>query len=223
MSEPRLPPPAPSPAALRSGRRVLLALILLCLAIELVLQGADHGLWGNPRWRMLCYQNGGFWAGLLHDWQPNYRLQPLAMFFSYALLHAGLSHALGNMMGLAFLGDLAVQRYGARGLLVLYAASTLGGGLAYGLLSTSPAPMIGASGAIFGLVGAWTVWAAPARHSLAYALAIIAGLVALNAAFWVMQGGNLAWQTHLGGFATGAALALYPRRLLGPALVNTRS
>lgn len=223
MSEPPLSPPCPSPAALRSGRRVLLGLILLCLAIELVLQGADHGLWGNPRWRTLSYENGGFWAGLLHDWQPNFRLQPLTMFFSYALLHAGFSHALGNMMGLAFLGDIAAQRYGARGLLVLYAAATLGGGLAFGLLSTSPAPMIGASGAIFGLAGAWTIWAAQARQSLFYALAITAGLAALNAVIWAMQGGNLAWQTHLGGFATGAILALYPRGFLTPALVKTRS
>ena len=100
---------------LTTGRFVLLGIILINAAIEAALWGADLGLWGAGRWRGLAYQYGGFWAGLLHDWQPNYAVQPVTMFVSYALLHAGPGHLIGNMGGLVFLGDLAVDRVGGRG------------------------------------------------------------------------------------------------------------
>ena len=200
-----------------AGRWVLLVLILLPTTIECVLWGADHGLWGQLRWRGLAYQYGGFWAGLLHNWQPNYAAQPVTMFASYALLHAGMGHLIGNLSGLALLGELAAERVGARGLITLYAASAFGGAAAFGALSTSAAPMIGASGAIFGLAGAWTVWDwqdhrnRPDRIWAWRTPAIILALGLMNAAIWLLQGGNLAWQTHVGGFATGAFLAMLPR------------
>lgn len=204
------------PALLRSGRVVLGGIILANLLVELVLQGADRHLWGNVLWRGWAYQYGGFWAGLLHDWRPNYPAQPAAMFLTYSLLHAGVGHLVGNMLGLAVLGDLAGERLGGRRLLGLYAACALGGAAAFGLLSHSPAPMIGASGAIFGLAGALTVWDARDRRRKGLwnrAALIVLGLAGLNLAIWVLQSGNLAWQAHLGGFVAGAGLALYPRRL----------
>lgn len=205
-----------------AGRWMLAAIIAANLGVECVLLGADLGLWGDARWRGLAYQYGGFWAGLLHDWQPNYAAQPVTMFASYALLHAGMGHVVGNMLGLAVLGDLAVDRVGARGLITLYAAAGLGGAVAFGILSTSAAPMIGASGAIFGLAGAWTVWdwqdhRAPVNKIWADRIwawrtpAIVLGLAGMNAAIWALQGGNLAWETHLGGFIAGAGLAMWPR------------
>ena len=199
---------------------MLSALILLPSLVELVLQGADHQLWGSVLWRGQAYQYGGFWAGLLHDWRPNYVLQPEAMFATYPFLHAGLGHLIGNMLCLAFLGDLVAERAGGRGLLALYAGSALGGALAFGILSHSPAPMIGASGAIFGLAGVLTVWDGQTRRSLGQwnrAPLIVLGLAGLNLAMWVMQSGNLAWETHLGGFLAGflgaALFAAYPRIL----------
>ncbi|MEO6300408.1 MAG: rhomboid family intramembrane serine protease [Paracoccaceae bacterium] len=204
------------PAVLRSGRRALAGIILACIAVELVLQGADHGLWGSRLWRGLSYQYGGFWAGLLHDWQSNYRGQAALMFLTYSWLHAGLGHLIGNMLGMAFLGDLVAERVGGRRLIGLYATSAFGGAAAFGILSHSPAPMIGASGAIFGLAGALTVWDAQDRRrqdKWNRAPLIIVGLAALNFGTWVMQSGNLAWQAHLGGFLAGAAVTCYPRVL----------
>ena len=80
------------------------------------------------------------------------------MFISYSFLHAGLGHLIGNMLALAFLGQRAVERVGRGGFALLYVASMLGGGLAFGLLAHTAAPMIGASGAVFGLAGGWVVW-----------------------------------------------------------------
>lgn len=200
-----------------AARWVLLGIILINVAVECALSGADLGLWGDGRWRGLAYQYGGFWAGLLYDWQPNYAAQPVTMFASYAVLHAGPAHLIGNMAGLIWLGDLAAHRVGARGLVLLYVGSALGGAVAFGAITESAAPMIGASGAIFGLAGAWTVWdwqnhrARPDRIWAWRTPAIVLGLAGMNAAIWVTQGGNLAWQTHLGGFIAGAVLAMWKR------------
>ncbi|MBC7738624.1 MAG: rhomboid family intramembrane serine protease [Candidatus Saccharibacteria bacterium] len=188
-------------------------LIVVPCLVELLLIGADFGLWGTTLWRPMAYQYGGFWAGLLHDWQPNFALQPVTMFLTYSQLHAGLGHLVGNMVVLAWLGGRVADRQGERMLLLIYAVSALVGALVFGLISNSPAPMVGASGAIFGLAGALTVWDAQSRHGRARwvrAARIVLALVLVNLVMWWLQSGNLAWQTHLGGTLAGMAVALYP-------------
>ncbi len=191
------------------------AVVVLTVAIELVLEAADRGLVGSTRWRSLAYEYGAFWAGLVGDWRPNYRAQPVLMFVSYALLHGGFGHLAGNMLTLLGLGTIATDRVGQRGFLVLYVVSAVGGGAGFGLLATAQgvgaAPMVGASGALFGLAGAWQYWEARDRRALGLPLApvwrTILGLAVLNAVLWVMLAGLLAWQTHLGGFVAGWATA----------------
>ena len=108
-----------------------------------------------------------------------------------------------------------MARHGTLGLALLWGAATLGGAAAFGLLSTNPAPMVGASGALFGLAAAWTVaevqGARGLRARAIRALGITLSLVALNAATWALQGGHLAWETHLGGFLAGLVLAAVGR------------
>jgi membrane associated rhomboid family serine protease len=76
--------------------------------------------------------------------------------------------------------------------------------------------MVGASGALFGLAADWLV--AEVRREnrwgarLLRALVLIALLLLLNVAAWLLQGGQLAWETHLGGFLAGLALAVLWRR-----------
>ena len=69
---------------------VVLVLFLACLLPEIVLSGADYGLWGDPGWRLWAWQHGGFWTGLLGNWRPNYAAQPWLMFLTYGFLHGGL-------------------------------------------------------------------------------------------------------------------------------------
>ncbi len=206
------------PSAPRRRRRRFAPAVLgiggVCILVELVLQLADLHLVGSPLWRSLAYQNGAFWPGLLHGWQPNYRLQPAAMFFTYALLHGGLGHLTGNMLTLMALGEIVVERAGSKGFLLVYAASALGGAALFGLLAASPQPMVGASGALFGLAGAWQYWdyagRPPGRGRFWRLLQVVVLLVLLNVVLWSLLGGVLAWQTHLGGFLAGwiAAAAL---------------
>jgi len=196
---------------------VLLVLIVLCCAIELVLTAADWGLIGSLRWRGLAYQNGAFWAGLLFNWRPNYDAQPWLMFVTYAFLHSGFWHLAGNMLTLFFLGSIVEERVGQRGLLTLYAVSAIGGAAAFAVLTSSPQPMVGASGALFGLAGAWQYWEwIDCRHGGLSRWPVwrtVLGLVVLNVVLWVWMEGLLAWETHLGGFLAGWVGAAALRRM----------
>jgi rhomboid protease GluP len=209
------PGPSPltlPPRALAGLPWVIWAVALSVVLPELALMGAERGLWGSASWRSLSMQYGGFWAGLLHGWQPNFAGQPVVMFATYALLHAGGTHLLGNLLGLLFLGPPVVARIGSRGFLVLYAGAVLGGAAAFGLLATSAAPMVGASGAVFGLAGAASFWDWQRLRRRWRTAGIVAGLVAFNLVTLISTGGLLAWQTHLGGFVAGAALAAWAGR-----------
>ena len=191
---------------------ILWVLILLCVAVELGLVLADLGLWGTVVWRSLAYQNGGFWIGLLSDWQPNFSAQPYAMFLTYAFLHAGIIHLLVNMFTLFGLGLVVMPRIGQLRFLALYISSALGGGAGFALLSDSIQPMVGASGALFGLAGAIAAWEYIDRFSaelrLWPVLRLILLLIAMNLVLWWSMSGQLAWQTHLGGFLVGWIFAL---------------
>lgn len=195
---------------------MLLWLIALTSLIELTLAAADYGLIGSTRWRALAYQNGAFWAGLLHNWRPNYAAQPWVMFLSYAFLHGGMLHLLGNMLVLWGLGRVVMLRLGTGRFLALYFASAIGGALCFGVLSNSPQPMVGASGALFGLLGAWQYWRYALRRQRGQSLwpvwQAVLGLVLLNLLMWVALRGLVAWETHLGGFLAGWAVAAFMGR-----------
>ena len=198
-------PPAPS-------RLVLVCLIGLCAAIEAVLQLGDMGVIGSGRLRASAYEYGGFWVGLLRDWRPNYPSQPYLMFLTYGFLHGGLLHLIVNMLTLWSLGQAVLDRVGLRGFVLLYAGSVLGGALGFALLASVLAPMVGASGALFGLAGALLAWTYVDRYTLQEGLWPVARtaamLLGLNLVMWWGLDGQLAWETHLGGFAAGWVLAL---------------
>ena len=203
----------------------LAVLIAVPTLIELTLVLADYGFLGSTRWRSLSYQNFAFWAGLLYNWQPNYPAQPWTMFITYSFSHGGIVHLLGNMLALIWLGQIAIVRIGHAPFLYLYFVSVIGGGISFGLLTNNVQPMVGASGALFGLAGAWQYWSwSDSRASgervwpVAYTLA---ALVVLNLVMWVSTKGQLAWETHLGGFVAGGLFAYLWRRV--PANPNPNS
>jgi len=193
----------------------MLLILLICVAVEAALQGADFGLWGSPRWRGLAYQYGGFWRGRLGNWQPNYAAQPAVMFASYGFLHGGLVHLLVNMITLISLGRLVIERVGQGRFAVIYALSLLGGAVGFAALSEAVQPMVGASGALFGLLGVLTGWEYTARRlareGMGPVLRVIGLLVGLNIVMYWAMGGNLAWETHLGGFLAGWAAGWWVR------------
>ncbi|MFK7751206.1 MAG: rhomboid family intramembrane serine protease [Sedimentitalea sp.] len=196
---------------------IVVLLISVTIAIELCLSAADAGLIGSPRWRGWAYQYGAFWSGLLDNWRANYPAQPWTMFLSYQVLHAGWSHLIGNMIVLYLMGRILVPRTGQFGFLFLYIASGIGGGLGVALLNDAAQPVVGASGALFGLVGAWKwqdlFWRNVNGYSRRRLLLDVLGLILLNVLLWAVQDGQLAWEAHLGGFLTGwlVATLMIPR------------
>ena len=201
----------------RSEAAFLISLITLFSAIEAVLILSDQGLIGDGRLRQLAYDYGGFRPGLLGNWRPNYSAQPWAMFLTYGFLHGGPSHLVVNMITLWSLGRLVLLRVGTRGFCLLSLAALIGGAGGFALLASGLRPMVGASGALFGLIGGLLAWAYVDRFTFEEGLwpilRAVLFLIALNLVLWWAMNGQLAWETHLGGFLTGwiAALLIDPR------------
>ncbi|MCV3273812.1 rhomboid family intramembrane serine protease [Roseobacter sinensis] len=204
----------------KPGRGVLVGIIVLCCLAEAALVLGDAGVIPAPRLRQTAYEYAGFWPGLLGAWTANYPLQPYAMFLTYAFLHAGVVHLAVNMMTLYSLGNIVVQRVGAKGFTLLYVLSVVGGGAGFGLMADTLRPMVGASGGLFGLAGGILAWSYVDRFTARAKLwPVVRGaslLLLLNVVLWWLMDGLLAWETHLGGFVAGwiAALLIDPRSVI---------
>jgi len=200
-----------------AGKAGVAGLIALCVGLEAVLLCSDAGLLGSDRLRQTAYEYAGFWPGLLQGWPPNYATQPYTMFITYGFLHGGPVHLVVNMITLWSLGLGVLDRVGLRGFVVLYMAALFGGAAGFGVLAETFRPMVGASGALFGLAGGLLAWNYVDRFTFRERLwpvvRVVLFLLAMNVALWWALDGQLAWETHLGGFLTGwiAALLIDPR------------
>ena len=187
-------------------------IIVLCIGIEVTLSAGDFGAFGIQRYRRLVYEYFGFWPGLLADWKPNNLAQPYTMFFTYGFLHNGVVHLFVNMVTLWSMGREVVRRVGPLKFLSVYFGAIVSGGLGYALLTEQFRPMVGASGALFGLIGALMAWNYVDRFTLKEGLWPIARaavlLLVLNVALYWAMDGLMAWETHLGGFLGGWVIAL---------------
>lgn len=201
---------APDRHAVPRHAPVLLWIVGICAVLEAAFTLLDGPLF-NLSLRNWAIVHGAFWPELLRDWIPVFTRQSLTMFFSHAFLHGSFLHMLFNMLMLLHLGRETVIRLGQPGFMLLYGVTAAGGAGVYALLATSPAPMLGASGAVFGLFGATLFWDFQRRRAIGatqepvWRLAI--GLVVMNVVLFFLVGGMLAWQTHLGGFLSGVAIA----------------
>jgi membrane associated rhomboid family serine protease len=130
------------------------------------------------------------------------------------LVHNGWLHLAFNMLALWMIGRSLEPLLGKWRFLTLYLLSGLGGSVAVALLSPAT-PVVGASGAIFGLFGALLVIG---RHIGANitGIALVIGInlaISLVPAFIAALGGStsqlqVSWQAHVGGLAVGALVGL---------------
>ena len=133
-------------------------------------------------------------------------------------VHGGIVHLLVNMYSLNVLGPLVERLFGPRRMLALYLLAGVGGSVAS--LALTPAASVGASGAIFGLLGALAAFLALHRRALGPAgrlqLRQLAFVALLNLGLGLTPGIDNA--AHLGGLISGAALAAAagPRMRLVP-------
>ncbi len=139
-------------------------------------------------------------------------------------LHAGWMHILGNMLFLWIFGDNLEDEMGHAGFLAFYLLSGLAAALAQVAMDpASPVPMVGASGAIAGVMGGYLLLYPKARVDVLFIFIIFFRIFAIPA--WIVLGvwfglqvfsglsvpddmGGVAYWAHAGGFAGGAVLGL---------------
>ena len=119
-----------------------------------------------------------------------------------AFLHAGLLHLALNMFALASLGPVLESALGRSRFLVLYLLSALGGSTLSFLLAEPNTVGVGASGAIFGLFGAFYVVARRLGGDTRSILTLLVINLVITFAVPIID-----WRAHLGGLVTGALVA----------------
>ena len=167
------------------------AIFLLQLSVGVDKSAADWGMWPVG-----IAANGDYWSLL-----------------SSAFLHGSILHIAFNMYVLFVMGPTLERVLGHARFAVLYLLAALGGAVASYLFSDLNTVSVGASGAIFGLMGAFVV----AGRRLRYDITQVLVLLAINLAFGFIQP-NVDWRAHLGGLVVGALVAAIfvfaPRRHL---------
>lgn len=114
----------------------------------------------------------------------------------------GLLDIAFNMWALLVVGPPMERQLGWLRYLAVYVASAIGGGVSYYFLAAPNQPALGASGAIFGLFGAWFVVA----RRLGLDARGVVFLIVLNLGIGFVGHSYIAWQAHVGGLVTGAVL-----------------
>jgi len=137
-------------------------------------------------------------------------------FVTSAFAHGGLTHIAFNMYALWVMGQYLEPMLGRARFVAIYLLSAIGGSVMYLLFATPTTfadylagqggmwwtPAVGASGAVFGLFGAFLVL----QRSLGRSAAGMYVIIGINAVIGFVIP-NIAWQAHLGGLVTGAVAA----------------
>jgi membrane associated rhomboid family serine protease/Zn-finger nucleic acid-binding protein len=137
---------------------------------------------------------------------------------THMFLHGNWAHLLGNLYFLYVFGDNVEHLFGRRRFVILFATAGLVGGLLEVLLTRSSAvPIVGASGAIAGVMAAY-LWCFP-RNKLYQVILFVQvklpawvylfvwiGFQAVMGLFTGKTGGHVAWFSHMGGFLVGVAM-----------------
>ncbi|WFN90307.1 rhomboid family intramembrane serine protease [Arcanobacterium wilhelmae] len=136
---------------------------------------------------------------------PLAHLQPYR-YVTSAFLHAGFVHLLFNMYALVLMGRMLEPLLGKVRFGVLYLLSALAGNVAVavwvGTYGNPDVITVGASGAVFGLFGAYAVLA----RGFGAKDSGILGLIAINLVLGFVIPG-ISWESHVGGLVIGALLA----------------
>lgn len=139
-----------------------------------------------------------FWGAQIHYNDQWYRL------ITSIFLHdpSDPLHIVTNMLSLFFIGTPVEPALGRLRYLALFLVSGLGGSVACYLFTPLDQGSLGASGAIFGLLGAFFILARRARLNTSGILVIIGINLALSFSI-----PGISWQAHIGGLVTGLVLA----------------
>lgn len=156
---------------------------------------------------------------------------PWVTIFTSMFLHANWLHVFGNMLYLWIFGNNIEDVLGHFRFLIFYFAAGAGAAFAEVFINpTARVPMVGASGAIAGLLGAYLILFPRARIITLFFVQVIALPASIVLTYWIaiqvfnslllgsgmVPGGGVAYAAHIGGFGIGMAMILMfgGRRLL---------
>lgn len=191
--------------------------VVLLLAGAIIAVFVLTGQW-DPDAQQPLYEEWGMVPAAFSLSDPH----ALMTLVTHVFMHGGVPHILMNMLAYLQGAPFIAQRLGGAKFLVLFTLSAIGGAAAFILINPqSVQPMVGASGAICGVFGAYflavrpTPQAAIADPQVRNAMLVFLGINVVLMAFLPF---GIAWEAHLGGFITGglAYLAMRPRFARGP-------
>lgn len=151
-------------------------------------------------------------------------VSPLMSLVTYQFLHGGWVHVIFNMLFLWVFGDNIEDAMGHARFLLFFLVCGAMGALVHGLIdTTSPIPVIGASGSISGVLGAYLMLYPRARLlvllfvfiPLRLPAVMVIGTFFAQDLLWAATNspaalGTAVW-AHIGGFVTGAVLVIFMR------------
>jgi len=185
---------------------------------------------GNAGGQRVVYALGAIPALIFGDARlaPEIALiPPAASAFTSMFLHGGWMHLIGNMLYLWIFGDNVEDSMGHGRYLAFYLLCGIAAVFAQALPDpASRVPMIGASGAISGVLGAYVLLFPRARVLVLIPLGVLFPIVSLPASvvlgLWFAiqflqsigapQGAGVAFGAHVGGFLAGMALIAFFKR-----------
>jgi len=139
--------------------------------------------------------------------------------FSSMFMHGGFMHLIGNMLYMWIFADNIEDNLGPSKFLIFYLLAGIGAGMTQVLMDTnSQIPMVGASGAIGGVLGAYLINHPNAKVLVLIPFGFFSQLIKIRAlyvlGFWfilqfISSGGGVAYAAHIGGFVSGMILILF--------------
>ena len=139
--------------------------------------------------------------------------------FSSMFMHGGFMHIIGNMLYMWIFADNIEDDLGSKKFIIFYLLSGIGAAMTQVLMDThSQVPMVGASGAIGGVLGAYLINHPKAKVLVLIPFGFFSQLIKIRAlyvlGFWfilqfISQGGGVAYAAHIGGFVSGIILILF--------------
>ena len=185
------------------------------------------------RWSLSPFSEFIFSYGLIPsvlmgiDHLPNHldKISPVGTIFTSMFMHGGWMHLIGNMLYLWIFADNIEDDLGTLNFVIFYLVCGIGAAMSQVLMDVnSQIPMIGASGAIGGVLGAYLINYPNARVLVLIPFGFFSQLLKIRAiyvlGFWFIlqfinsflsssSGGGVAYAAHIGGFITGLVLILF--------------
>jgi len=192
-------------------------IIILCVLIFLVQLGSQSYKTGQ-----LFYSYGLIPSVLMGNKQlpiDLYAIPSWFTIFSSMFMHGGFMHLIGNMLYMWIFADNIEDNLGGSKFLIFYILAGVGAAMTQVLIDThSEVPMVGASGAIGGVLGAYLINHPNAKVLVLIPFGFFSQLIKIKAlyvlGFWfilqfISSGGGVAYAAHIGGFVSGIILILF--------------